>query len=56
LFEAATPWTPTSQSGSPSPPLFGGMQANDRLWHSTSNRLAHVNEHFAQGREHVYFG
>jgi pimeloyl-ACP methyl ester carboxylesterase len=41
---------------SPSPPLFGGTQANDRLWHFTFNRLAHVNEQLVQGREHVYFG
>jgi pimeloyl-ACP methyl ester carboxylesterase len=41
---------------SPSPPLFGGTQANDRLWHFAFNRLAHVNEQLVQGREHVYFG
>jgi pimeloyl-ACP methyl ester carboxylesterase len=41
---------------SPSPPLFGATQANDRLWHFAFNRLAHVNEQLVQGREHVYFG
>ena len=41
---------------SPSPPLFGGTQANNRLWHFAFNRLAHVNEQLVQGREHVYFG
>ena len=41
---------------SPSPPLFGGTQANDRLWHFAFNRLAHANEQLVQGREHVYFG
>jgi pimeloyl-ACP methyl ester carboxylesterase len=41
---------------SPSPPLFGGTQANDRLWHFAFNRLAHVNEQLVQGREDVYFG
>jgi hypothetical protein len=25
---------------SPSPPLFGSAQANDRLWHFAFNRLA----------------
>jgi pimeloyl-ACP methyl ester carboxylesterase len=41
---------------SPSPPLFGGAQANDRLWHFAFNRLATVNEQLVRGREHVYFG
>ena len=41
---------------SPSPPLFGGTQASNRLWHFAFNRLAHVNEQLVQGREHVYFG
>ena len=41
---------------SPSPPLFGGTQANDRLWHFAFNRLAEVNEQLVTGREHVYFG
>ena len=41
---------------SPSPPLFGSTQANDRLWHFAFNRLAEVNEQLVQGREDVYFG
>jgi pimeloyl-ACP methyl ester carboxylesterase len=41
---------------SPSPPLFGSMQANDRLWHFTFNRLAEINEELVTGREEVYFG
>jgi pimeloyl-ACP methyl ester carboxylesterase len=41
---------------SPSPPLFGSTQANDRLWHFAFNRLAAVNERLVQGREDVYFG
>ena len=41
---------------SPSPPLFGSTQANDRLWHFAFNRLANVNEQLVKGREHVYFG
>ena len=41
---------------SPSPPLFGGAQANDRLWHFAFNRLDQVNEHLVTGREDVYFG
>jgi pimeloyl-ACP methyl ester carboxylesterase len=41
---------------SPSPPLFGPTQANDRLWHFAFNRLADVNEQLVQGREQVYFG
>jgi len=41
---------------SPSPPLFGGTQANDRLWHFAFNRLADVNEQLVKGREEVYFG
>jgi pimeloyl-ACP methyl ester carboxylesterase len=41
---------------SASPPLFGGTQANDRLWHFAFNRLAEVNDQLAAGREHVYFG
>ena len=36
---------------SPSPPLFGDTQANDRLWHFAFNRLADVNEQLVQGRE-----
>jgi pimeloyl-ACP methyl ester carboxylesterase len=41
---------------SPSPPLFGSAQANDRLWHFAFNRLAEVNEQLVRGREEVYFG
>jgi pimeloyl-ACP methyl ester carboxylesterase len=41
---------------SPSPPLFGGTQAHDRLWHFAFNRLADVNEQLVTGREDVYFG
>ena len=41
---------------SPSPPLFGGTQANDRLWHFAFNRLGEVNEQLVKGREDVYFG
>ena len=41
---------------SPSPPLFGSTQANDRLWHFAFNRLAEVNEQLAAGREGIYFG
>jgi pimeloyl-ACP methyl ester carboxylesterase len=37
-------------------PLFGSMQANDRLWHFAFNRLAEVNEQFILGREDIYFG
>jgi pimeloyl-ACP methyl ester carboxylesterase len=41
---------------SPSPPLFGSTQADDRLWHFAFNRLAAVNEQLVTGREDVYFG
>ena len=41
---------------SPSPPLFGSAQANDRLWHFAFNRLADVNEQLVTGREDIYFG
>jgi pimeloyl-ACP methyl ester carboxylesterase len=41
---------------SPSPPLFGSAQANNRLWHFAFNRLAEVNEQLVTGREDVYFG
>ncbi|MFD6281327.1 alpha/beta fold hydrolase [Streptomyces sp. NPDC060209] len=41
---------------SPSPPLFGSGEANDRLWHFGFNRLAGVNEELVRGREHLYFG
>ena len=50
MAEAATPGVP------PSPPLFGSMQGNDRLWHFAFNRLAAVNEQLVTGREDVYFG
>jgi pimeloyl-ACP methyl ester carboxylesterase len=41
---------------SPSPPLFGSTQANDRLWHFAFNRLAEVNEQLVTGREDIFFG
>ena len=41
---------------SPSPPLFGSMQANNQLWHFGFNRLAEVNEELVRGREGIYFG
>ncbi|MGA4845912.1 alpha/beta fold hydrolase [Streptomyces sp. G5(2025)] len=41
---------------SSTPPLFGGKEANDRLWHFAFNRLADVNEQLVSGREHLYFG
>jgi pimeloyl-ACP methyl ester carboxylesterase len=41
---------------SPSPPLFGSGQANDRLWHFAFNRLAEVNDQLVAGREEIYFG
>ncbi len=41
---------------SPSPPLPGSTQANDRLWRFAFNRLAGVNEQLVKGREDVYFG
>jgi pimeloyl-ACP methyl ester carboxylesterase len=41
---------------SPSPPMFGSTQTNDRLWHFAFNRLAEVNEQLVQGREDAYFG
>jgi pimeloyl-ACP methyl ester carboxylesterase len=41
---------------SPSPPLFGTSQANERLWHLAFNRLAEVNEQLVAGREEIYFG
>ncbi|MGW3935087.1 alpha/beta fold hydrolase [Streptomyces phaeochromogenes] len=41
---------------SPSPPLFGGQEANDRLWHFAFNRLTDVNEQLVSGREQLYFG
>ncbi|MGV9350305.1 alpha/beta fold hydrolase [Streptomyces spiralis] len=41
---------------SPTPPLFGSREANDRLWHFAFNRLTGVNEQLVSGREHLYFG
>ncbi|WP_206681667.1 alpha/beta fold hydrolase [Actinomadura sp. J1-007] len=41
---------------SPSPPLFHGTQANDRLWHFAFNRLSELNELLIQGKERVFFG
>ncbi|GAA1932540.1 alpha/beta fold hydrolase [Streptantibioticus ferralitis] len=41
---------------SPSPPLLGSTQSNDRLWHFAFNRLSEVNEQLVKGREHLYFG
>ncbi|MFI6933385.1 alpha/beta fold hydrolase [Streptomyces sp. NPDC050287] len=41
---------------SPTPPLFGSRDANDRLWHFAFNRLTDVNEQLVSGREHLYFG
>lgn len=41
---------------SPTPPLFGSQEANDRLWHFAFNRLTGVNEQLVSGREHLYFG
>jgi pimeloyl-ACP methyl ester carboxylesterase len=40
----------------PSPPLIGTTQANNRLWHIPFNRLAEVNELLVKGREDIYFG
>ncbi|MFB9638891.1 alpha/beta fold hydrolase [Streptomyces spiralis] len=41
---------------SPTPPLFGSQEANDRLWHFAFNRLTGVNEQLVSGRERLYFG
>jgi pimeloyl-ACP methyl ester carboxylesterase len=41
---------------SPSPPLFGTGDVNNRLWHFAFNRLDEVNEELVRGREHLYFG
>ncbi|MBO1417357.1 alpha/beta hydrolase [Streptomyces sp. FH025] len=41
---------------SPSPPLFGSGEVNDRLWHFAFNRLDGMNEQLVRGREHLYFG
>jgi pimeloyl-ACP methyl ester carboxylesterase len=40
----------------PSPPLVGSAQVNNRLWHIPFNRLADVNEQLVRGRENIYFG
>lgn len=50
LAEAAVPGL------SPTPPLFGSQEANDRLWHFAFNRLDGINEQLVSGREHLYFG
>jgi pimeloyl-ACP methyl ester carboxylesterase len=41
---------------SPSPPLFGGREVNNRLWHFAFNRLDGLNEHLVRGRERLFFG
>ncbi|MGI5133527.1 alpha/beta fold hydrolase [Streptomyces sp. CA-106110] len=40
----------------PSPPLVGSAQVNNRLWHIPFNRLTDVNEQLVRGRENIYFG
>ncbi|MFC0842357.1 alpha/beta fold hydrolase [Streptomyces noboritoensis] len=40
----------------PTPPLFGSQEANDRLWHFAFNRLTDINEQLISGREHLFFG
>ncbi|MET8448565.1 alpha/beta hydrolase [Streptomyces sp. NPDC005209] len=40
----------------PSPPMIGSAQVNNRLWHIPFNRLADVNEELVRGREGLYFG
>ncbi|WP_406466860.1 alpha/beta hydrolase [Streptomyces hirsutus] len=40
----------------PSPPMLGTAQANNRLWHIPFNRLTDVNEQLVRGREGIYFG
>ncbi|WUW58896.1 alpha/beta hydrolase [Streptomyces sp. NBC_01456] len=40
----------------PSPPMIGSAQVNDRLWHIPFNRLTEVNEQLVRGREGIYFG
>ncbi|MGW4518368.1 alpha/beta fold hydrolase [Streptomyces sp. NPDC004393] len=39
-----------------SPPLFGPVWLNDRVWHIGFNRLATVNEQLVRGREDIFFG
>jgi pimeloyl-ACP methyl ester carboxylesterase len=41
---------------SPSPPLFGSAEANDRLAHFAFNRLPELNERLVSGREDAFFG
>ncbi|MFJ3027064.1 alpha/beta fold hydrolase [Streptomyces tendae] len=41
---------------SPSAPLLGGREINERLWHFAFNRLTAVNEQLVRGREALYFG
>ncbi|MFJ7996495.1 alpha/beta fold hydrolase [Streptomyces sp. NPDC096310] len=41
---------------SPAPPLFGGHEADERLWHFAFNRLTDINEQLVSGREQLYFG
>ncbi|SNX66266.1 pimeloyl-ACP methyl ester carboxylesterase [Streptomyces sp. TLI_55] len=41
---------------SPSAPILGSREANERLWHFAFNRLAEVNEQLVRGREGLYFG
>ncbi|MEU6483666.1 alpha/beta hydrolase [Streptomyces sp. NPDC046887] len=40
----------------PSPPLFGSEEGNNRLWHFAFNRLDGLNEQLVRGREHLFFG
>lgn len=49
LMEAAIPGV------SPSAPLLGTSQSNDRLWHFAFNRLPELNERLVEGREHLFF-
>lgn len=41
---------------SPSTPLLGTAEANEKLWHFAFNRLPELNEQLVRGREHLYFG
>jgi pimeloyl-ACP methyl ester carboxylesterase len=41
---------------SPSPPLFGSTEANNRLAHFAFNRLPELNEQLVSGREELFFG
>ncbi|MGW4566522.1 alpha/beta fold hydrolase [Streptomyces sp. NPDC004561] len=40
----------------PSPPVIGSAEVNNRLWHIPFNRLTDVNEQLVRGRESIYFG